>query len=43
MKNEYLDYFFNTLLPTNRTYDYFVNWKKVKTNVYNCLNGNKPS
>ena len=37
-EQEYLDYFFKTLLPTNRTYDFFVNWKKVKTNVHNCLN-----
>lgn len=27
---EYLKYFLETLLPTNRTYNYFVDWKKVK-------------
>jgi len=37
-EQEYLDYFFSTLLPTNRTYDFFVNWTKVKTNVHNLLN-----
>lgn len=30
---DYFDYFFKTLLPTNRTYDYYVNWEKVKKNV----------
>ncbi|MCM8808518.1 MAG: type II restriction endonuclease [Candidatus Omnitrophica bacterium] len=30
---EYKDYFLNTLLPTNKTYDYFVDWKKVKNNL----------
>lgn len=34
---EYLDYFFETLLPTNRTYDYYVNWEKVKSNVVTYL------
>ncbi len=36
-EKEYLDYFFKTLLPTNRTYDFFVNWEKVKRNVDSCL------
>ncbi|GBD38342.1 Type-2 restriction enzyme DpnII [bacterium HR37] len=27
---EYRDYFFNTLLPSNKTYKYFVDWSKVK-------------
>ena len=30
---EYLDYFFGTLLETNWTYDYFVDWGKVRGNV----------
>lgn len=34
---EFLDYFFKTLLPTNRTYDYYVNWEKVKSNVITYL------
>ncbi|CDG64612.1 type II restriction-modification system, restriction enzyme [Methanobacterium sp. MB1] len=34
---EYFDYFFDTLLPTNRTYDYYVNWEKVKGNVVTYL------
>jgi len=25
---EFMDYFFQTLLETNWTYDYFVDWKK---------------
>ena len=39
-KNEiqYLDYFFKTLLPTNRTYNYYVDWEKVKGNVIKYLN-----
>ena len=32
-ENEYLDYFFKTLLRTNWTYDYFVEWQKVKAHV----------
>lgn len=38
-KNEiqYLDYFFKTLLPTNRTYNYYVDWEKVKGNVIKYL------
>ena len=36
-ENEYLKYFFKTLLTTNRTYSYFVDWKKVKKNVINLV------
>jgi type II restriction enzyme len=38
-KNEiqYIDYFFKTLLSTNRTYDYYVDWEKVKNNVKKYL------
>jgi len=32
-ENDYFDYFFKTLLKTNWTYDYFVDWRKVKENV----------
>ena len=32
-ENEYFDYFFETLLKTNWTYDYFVAWEKVRQNV----------
>lgn len=32
-ENEYLDYFFKTLLKTNQTYEYFVDWKKVKKKI----------
>ena len=32
--DQYTSYFFNTLLPTNKTYEYFVDWNKVK-NVLN--------
>lgn len=37
-ENSYIDYFFETLLPTNRTYDYYVDWEKVKGKVFKCLN-----
>jgi len=37
-EDSYIDYFFETLLPTNQTYDYFVNWEKVKGNVLKCVN-----
>lgn len=37
-EKEYLDYFFKTLLPTNRTYEYYVDWEKVKKNVKAYLN-----
>jgi len=30
---EYLDSFMQSLLPSNKTYDYFVDWKKVKATV----------
>ncbi len=32
--DEYIAHFFNALLPTNKTYEYFVDWNKVK-NVIN--------
>jgi len=32
---EYFQTFLNTLLPTNKTYEYFVDWQKVKENVKN--------
>jgi type II restriction enzyme len=32
-EQQYLDYFFNTLLKTNRTYDFYVDWKKVRRNL----------
>jgi type II restriction enzyme len=32
-EKEFLEYFFNTLLETNWTYEYFVDWNKVKNNV----------
>jgi len=32
-ENDYLDYFCKTLLKTNWTYEYFVDWKKVKENI----------
>ncbi len=31
--DEVFDYFISNLTPTNRTWDYFVNWEKVKKNV----------
>jgi type II restriction enzyme len=31
--DHYFDTFIDTLLPTNKTYDYFVDWKKVKSAV----------
>ena len=30
---EYINYFFDMLLPSNKTYEYFVNWNKVRTDV----------
>jgi len=35
---EYIEHFFNTLLPTNKTYEYFVDWAKVKASVQKYLN-----
>lgn len=35
--DEYMDYFMKTLMQTNRTYDYYVNWEKVKNNVQNYV------
>lgn len=31
--NEYIEAFMDTLLQTNKTYDYFVDWTKVKNNA----------
>ncbi|MCC6018786.1 MAG: type II restriction endonuclease [Candidatus Verstraetearchaeota archaeon] len=36
-EGDFLDYFFQTLLETNWTYDYFVDWKKVKEYVRRYL------
>ena len=36
-QNDYIDYFFKTLLKTNWTYDYFVEWKKVRQNLANYV------
>ncbi len=35
---EYKNHFFNTLLHSNKTYDYFVDWTKVKKTVNKYLN-----
>ena len=32
-EDEYTNYFFQTLLKTNWTYQYFVDWKKVRDNI----------
>ncbi len=34
---EYRDYFFKTLLLSNKTYDYFVDWQKVKSNLQSYI------
>ena len=34
-ENEYFKYFFGTLLKTNWTYDYFVDWQKVRNKIKN--------
>lgn len=34
---EYSEYFFKTLLPSNKTYEYFVDWKKVKKAINKYL------
>ncbi|MCD6573906.1 MAG: hypothetical protein J7K95_07430 [Thermoplasmata archaeon] len=34
---EYINHFFDTLLPSNKTYEYFVDWKKVKGAVNKYL------
>jgi len=34
---EYVTYFFDTLLPTNKTYKYFVDWDKVKSTINKYL------
>ena len=36
-EKDYIDYFFKSLLKTNWTYDYFVEWKKVRQNLANCV------
>lgn len=37
-EEEYVNLFFSTLMETNQTYDYFVNWKKVYEKVQSRLN-----
>ena len=32
-ENEYISHFLGKLLPTNRTYDFFVDWEKVREHV----------
>lgn len=32
-EDDYFNYFMDTLTPTNRTWDFFVNWEKVVNNV----------
>jgi len=32
-KNDYLKYFVDSLIPTNRTYNYYVDWKKIQSNL----------
>ena len=34
-ENEYFRHFFSTLLKTNWTYDYFVDWQKVRKKIRN--------
>jgi type II restriction enzyme len=36
--NNYVEYFFNTLLVSNKTYEYFVDWKEVKGDINKYLN-----
>ncbi len=36
-KEKFAKYFFATLLPSNKTYEYFVDWSKVKNNVKKYL------
>jgi len=31
--DDYLEHFVETLLPTNRTYEYYVDWSKIKANL----------
>ena len=35
--DEYAEHFFDMLLPTNKTYEYFVDWNKVKNSVNKYL------
>jgi type II restriction enzyme len=30
---EYINSFFSTLMPSNKTYEYFVDWQKVRRDV----------
>ena len=32
-KNDYLKYFVDSLIPTNRTYNYYVDWEKIQSNL----------
>jgi len=34
---EYTEHFFVTLLPSNKTYEYFVDWNKVKKAIHKYL------
>jgi type II restriction enzyme len=36
-KEEIINIFFNTLISTNRTYDFFVNWTKIKQKIDDYL------
>lgn len=36
-KEDYIDYFFKTLLETNRTYEFYVDWEKIKRNIAQCV------
>lgn len=36
-KGEYVNCFLDTLLQTNRTYGFYVNWEKVKRNMLKCV------
>ena len=34
---EYTEHFFVTLLPSNKTYEYLVDWNKVKKGIHKYL------
>ena len=36
-KEEIINIFFDTLISTNRTYDFFVNWTKIKQKIDDYL------
>ncbi len=36
-KEEYIDYFLKTLLETNRSYEFYVDWEKIKRNMAQCV------